>query len=134
MKKTTALLLSLICLCALVGCTAKPEVKIDYGASALYSKEEMDAAIEIIKSEFSTWDGCELHRIYYVSDDACNPETVAWMNELKAPDDTTAPFTQCILFQSDFHSPKNGGGAWNADQEYTAWQWWLARTDGGRWQ
>lgn len=45
----------------------------------------------------------------------------------------SAEFTQCIEFVSDFHSPKAGGGAWEMDSEYTAWQWWLARTDNGEW-
>lgn len=45
----------------------------------------------------------------------------------------SAEFTQCIEFVSDFHSPKAGGGAWEMDYEYTAWQWWLARTDNGEW-
>jgi len=31
-------------------------------------------------------------------------------------------------------SPKEGGGAWEPDYEYSDWQWWLARTDGGEWQ
>ena len=28
---------------------------------------------------------------------------------------------------------KNGGGAWNANEEYT-WSWWLARSEGGTWK
>ena len=44
------------------------------------------------------------------------------------------PLTQCIEFLSDFNSPREGGGAWQADYEYNDWQWWLARTDGGSWQ
>ena len=24
--------------------------------------------------------------------------------------------------------------AWNEDYEYTDWQWWLARSDGGKWK
>ena len=36
------------------------DAEIDYGKSELYSKEDMDAAIEIIKAEFSTWKGRNL--------------------------------------------------------------------------
>ena len=43
------------------------------------------------------------------------------------------PFTQCIAFDSSFHSPENGGGAWEANEEYT-WSWWLARSEGGKWK
>ncbi len=42
----------------------------------------MNAAIELIKEEFSTWEGCELHDIFYSSDDEVNEENIAWMNEL----------------------------------------------------
>ncbi len=33
-----------------------------------------------------------------------------------------------------FSLAKKGGGAWTADEEYTDWQWWLARSDGGQWK
>ena len=103
---------------------------IDYGTSELYSQEEMDAAVSKIIGEFSTWDGCEMHSIRYSSDDNNNSENVKWLNE----HDDGHDFTQCIMFYSDFHSPVAGGGAWNADNEYTNWQWWLGRTDGGDWE
>ena len=136
MKKAIAILLLITVLCGLAACAKKQktEVSIDYGNSALYSKEDMDAAIAVIRKEFDTWDGCELHSISYGSDDACSAENIRWMNELEAANDAQETFSQCILFKSDFHSPKNGGGAWNADQEYTDWQWWLARSEGGSWK
>ena len=59
---------------------------------------------------------------------------IAWMNALEAANDNKQTFDQCIMFTSDFHSPKNGGGAWNPDEEYTGWQWWLARSNGGKWK
>ena len=47
--------------------------------------------------------------------------------------DNDLAFTQCIMFDSSFRSPKEGGGAWEPDTEYT-WSWWLARSDGGEWK
>ena len=98
----------------LAGCTGKPkaEVSIDYGDSTIYTKEDMDAAIAMIRKEFDTWDGCELHSISYGSDDACSADNIAWMNELEAANDAQETFSQCILF----------------------WQWWLARSEGGAWK
>ena len=87
-----------------------------------------------IKAEFSKWDGCELHKIAYSSDEECNADNISWMNQLEEGNDAKETFTQCIMFTSEFHSPKKGGGAWNPDQEYTGWQWWLARADGGQWK
>ena len=121
---------------ALSGCGKKaaPEPEIRYGTSSIYTEEDMNAAIEEIRNMFDTWDGCELHSIEYAGDENCSPENIAWMNRLASANDAKEPFTQCILFKSSFHSPKKGGGTWNADQEYTGWQWWLARSDGGPWK
>ena len=109
-------------------------VKMDYGTSSVYSKKDMDAAIKIIMKEFEAFEGCELHSLSYASDEECNTaENIAWMNQCKAKDDPEA-FTQCIAFDSSFHSPKTDSGAWNPDEEYTDWYWWLARSDGGEWK
>ena len=107
---------------------------IDYGSSSIYTKEDMDSAIKLIQDEFSTWKGCELHSISYAGDDECNESNIAWMNELEKANDAKETFTQCIVFKSSFHSPINGGDAWNADEEYTNWGWFLARTDNGKWK
>lgn len=109
-------------------------IKIDYGTSSIYTKAEMDAAIELIKKEFSTWDGCELHSISYSTDEECSESNIAWMNEMGKATDVEETFTQCIMFKSNFHSPLNGGSGFNPDEEYTDWQWWLARSEGGQWK
>ena len=109
-------------------------VKIDYGTSSIYSKKDMDAAIKIIKKKFEAFEGCELHSLSYTSDEECNTaENIAWMNQCKAKDDPEV-FTQCIAFNSSFHSPKTDSEAWNPDEEYTDWSWWLTRSDGGEWK
>lgn len=109
-------------------------IKIDYGTSSIYTKAEMDAAIEFIKKEFSTWEGCELHSISYSTDDECSESNIAWMNEMEKATDAEETFTQCIMFKSNFHSPLNGGSGFNPDEEYTDWHWWLARSEGGQWK
>lgn len=137
MKKSVAAILAFLCIVLIAGCgsTTTSDVKIDYGNSSVYSQEDMDAAVRRIEEEFGTWDGCELHSITYSSDEVCNTsDNIAWMNELEAANDAEETFTQCIMFTSEFHSPKEGGGAWEADKEYTAWQWWLGRSDGGEWK
>ena len=86
MKKCLIFLLTAICILGISGrghqnVTAAPpvstaasieKVKIDYGNSALYSEEDMNAAIQLITDTFSTWEGCELHSISYVSDEKCD--------------------------------------------------------------
>lgn len=108
----------------------EPKLEISYGESELYSEEDMKQAVDLIQKEFSTWEGCELHSIDYAGDECNSKENIKWMNDLKEGQD----YTQCIEFLSEFHSPVKGGGAWEADTEYTKYQWWLARSEGGDWE
>ena len=106
----------------------KDGMKIDYKSSETYTKEDMDAAIDTIMKEFSTWEGCEMHTIEFTDDQTCE-ENVSYVNEL----DPDKEYTQCIVFVSSFHSPKEGGGAWEPDYEYEGWKWYLGRTQGSEW-
>ena len=126
-----------------VGCSKKAEEQkteqtetsadgkyvIDYKTSELYSKEDMDAAIEQIKKEFNTWEGCEMHQINYTDDQKCK-DNLSYVNELG----TDKKYEECIVFTANFHSPKEGGGAWQADHEYEDYEWYLAREKGGEWE
>ena len=136
MKKISIIMIAFICFFQLIGCGEKnvAEVTIDYGYSEIYSQDDMNSAIQLIKEEFNAWDGCELHSITYSSADECNPDNISWMNELEKANDAKETFTQCIMFTSEFRSPKNSGGGWNSDYEYKGFQWWLARSDGGQWK
>lgn len=136
MKRIMAAALCLLTVLLLTGCRRADlsKVTIDYGMSSIYSKEEMDAAIDAIKKAFSAFEGCELHSLSYKSDEECgSADNIAWMNDLRAENDNREAFTQCIAFDSSFRSPKRGGSAWEADEEYT-WSWWLARREGGAWK
>lgn len=110
------------------------DASIDYGTSKLYSKEDMEAAIKLMEKEFDQWEGCEMHSIRYAGDDCNSDENIKWVNELEEGKN----YTQCIQFNTDFHSPvkeedlKNT--AWEPDQEYKDYQWTLARTEGGDWE
>lgn len=133
MKKTICLVLAaLLSVTALAACGGKasPEVSVDYGTSELYSQADMDSAMDRIRKEFSSWKGCELHSLRYAGDECMSEENLSWMVDLGDGES----FTECIEFLSDFHSPVKGGDAWEPDHEYTNWQWWLARTEGGEWQ
>ena len=137
MKKAISLLLLVVCICGMMGCekASGPEVEINYGNSSVYSKEEMDEAIEIIQEAFAAWDGCELQSISYSSDDECSSENISWLNDLMEAYDLSDEFTQCIMFESDFHTSENASAVWNPDTDYKDYQWWLARTsDNSEWQ
>ena len=47
-----------------------PEVKIDLGGSRLYTEEELQDAMFMVKCQFAAWEDCELHSIRYAGDDA----------------------------------------------------------------
>lgn len=108
----------------------EPTLVIDCGDSALYTQDELADAVERIKADFAAWEGCELHSIRYAGDESCTEENLKWMNELN-PD---GKYTEVAEFLSDFHTPVEQTGAWEADAEYTDWQWWLARSEGGGWE
>ena len=136
MKKNIAMAICTTLIFVLVGCGKgnTANVVVDYGTSSIYTEADMNAAIEVIKKQFNSMEGCELHSLSYSSDDDCNnAECISWMNNLEEANDHKEVFTQCIMFNSSFRSPKNGGGAWEANEEYT-WSWWLARSEGGTWK
>ena len=68
MKKIVLVIIAVISVFQLTGCGSKTasKVTIDYGHSEIYSQEDMDAAIQLIKEDFSKWAGCELHKIAIV--------------------------------------------------------------------
>ena len=134
MKKVLGILLAVVYGAGLVGCGSVKNLRVDYGTSEIYSQEDMEAAIKVILKEFDSWDGCEMHFITYGGDDLCNEDNIEWLNDLKKDHDKGDEFTQCIEFTSNFHSLKDGGEGWNADTEYTSWQWWLARSEDGKWK
>ena len=105
-------------------------VVIDCGTSALYTAADMDAAIAVIRAEFDGWEGCELHAIRYEGDECCTEENLNWLNSLRPG----AGYTEYIAFRSDFHSPVEAYGAWEADTEYENWEWCLGRTENGSWE
>ena len=136
MKKVTALFAALICILSFCGCSlpqALKTVKVDYGTSADYTREDMDKAIEIIKSEIEGWEGCKLNSISYTSDEEGRKE-LGRMNELEKANDNEQTFTQCIVFSSDFHTSKKDSEGFNSDYAYRDWKWFFARSDSGEWK
>ena len=133
-------------LLALTSCAEKKsatasEVTIELGASSLYTQEELNTAILLIRDKFATFTGCELHSICYAGDDANNKENLEWLNSLREvrsnipPEDVGKKYVQVAEFLSNFHSPvEEGPYAWNLDEEYTDYQWWLGRLEDGRWE
>lgn len=97
--------------------------------SAIYTVRDVEEAFIQVENQFDTWEGCEMHSIRYAGDECVTEENLKWMNELGGK-----TYADCIEILTDFHSPVEGGGAWEADAEYRDFNWWLARTEGGSWE
>ncbi len=101
------------------------DISIDYGTSAQFTQQDMDSAIETIKHEFATWDGCVLHSLAFYGD-AAGSDYLEGYNTWGNP-----TYQECIVFDSTFHSPVDAESAsehaFNEDWEYTGWQWYLMR-------
>lgn len=59
-------------------------------------------------------------------------------SEKYSKEDMDEAITQIIeafdSWEGCFHSPREGGDAWNPDFEYEDWQWILARTSDSGWE
>ena len=114
-----------------LGAVKSAKVTEDLGNSTVYTREELSDAVVQIKCKFASlsFAGCELHSIRYAGDGANNAENIKWLSDVGR-----TKYAQVAEFLTDFHSPVKDAGAWNADYEYTNFQWWLARTAGGGWE
>ena len=74
---------------------ASGNVTIDYGESKLYSNDDMDAAIQVIRETFDTFDGCKLYSLSYAGDETCE-ESLPYCQSLSEEHE----ITQCIVFGS----------------------------------
>ncbi len=129
MKKLTILLAVILSTFLLYSCRGNvSSVSIDYGDSQIYTKQDMDDAISLIKAEFKEFDGCVLHSLKFAGDTKCK-NNIEYCNSL----DKDANFSECMIFTSSFQTPKNGDGAWSGDTEYD-WEWYLARNTNGKWE
>ncbi len=108
------------------------DFEVNYGESQLYTQAEIDAAVDVIMAEFNTWEGCTMKALSFTDDATCE-ENVEYCQML----DPEGGFDQCIVFKSSFHSPnaeQAEGTAWEPDQDYNDWEWYLARSAGGDWK
>ena len=112
-----------------LGAYVAPEVKLDYGKSDIYTKDQMADLISQIKCKFAEWEGCELRSIKYAGDKCNSKENLEWMNSLSKD----SKYISVAEFLMEFHTPKDGYGSFNPDQDYIDFQWWLASDEDDNW-
>ena len=102
-------------------------VKVLEYKSDIYSEEEIEEAIEVVKKYFrSEFSGCTLTEITYAGDDKISSyEDWATRND----------GDEVIVLISSFDVDASGGdGSLNPNSTYSNWNWILVRKNGEKWQ
>ncbi len=129
--KVNVLVLSVILSALLSACgelKIEEGVQINIESSSLYTKSEIQSAIDICVDYFNeNFEGCVLTEISY-DDEFCIKEKDKWAVQYEAD--------EAIVLTSTFVVDENGGdGSFNPNDTYTDWQWILTRSnsDGEEW-
>ncbi len=113
-----------------LGMVVPSEPEIDLGSSELYTMQERaDAAVQV-QCSFAGWKGCTMYSLTYAGDEFNTKENLDWLNSLEGG----GSYTQVAKFVCNFHSPVLPEGAWETNQDYEDYEWWLARADKGDWE
>lgn len=128
MKRIVSLIICIIMICSLSACGG--EVKnatVKEVESDIYTTDDIDSAIGVIKKEFSKdWSGCTLKEIYYAGDEVIK-DYRDWANRNNAD--------EVIVLLSSFAVDSSGGdGSLNPNSTYDGWNWILVRNAGGQWK
>lgn len=123
-KKLYKIILCLL-LIMCVGCQRK-EVKERTIYSDIYTEDEIQGAVDVIKKEFSKeWKGCTLKEIYYAGDD----------QELFTSYAKQYQGEEAIVLKTNFHT---NYFAWkiglNSNCDYEDYQWIFVRNKNGKWK
>ncbi len=102
-------------------------VKVVYQTSQMYSKEDMEQAVEVLKGEFVQFEGCTLKTLTYAGDDY-SMEELDYING----DIVGGAYDQCIVFESYYTRNKAMCFFDGFPSEYS-WHWILGRKNGGEW-
>ena len=105
---------------------------VTYGASTLYSQEDMNEAVRAIFDDYhKNWRGFTLHSITYPSDEESGSEALKEINDLYNKD-----YSELIVFTSSFRTAKDEyrSSGFPPNEEVDHWYWYLARKDHGDWE
>ena len=106
-------------LLALAACGGNvKDVQTKAVASEMYTQNDIDAAIDVIKKDFSRdWKGCTLTEISYAGDDVSR-EHQDWADRNNAD--------EVLVLTSTFDVDESGASpSLNPGQTYTRWMWIL---------
>lgn len=124
-KFLTTLVLLLAVFCTACGSKSgqSSDTKITIGDSSIFSKQEIQDAIDSVKAKFKEFDGCTMTHIWY---DEENTRDAA----IESTEDYGVSNTNIIIIESDFDVDSSGGDiGLNANSSYEDWSWTLTRKD-----
>lgn len=128
MNKLIRIIACMLLVLLTAGCRGNvSDVKVLEYKSDIYSEEEIEEAIEVVKKYFrSEFSGCTLTEITYAGDDKIlSYEDWATRNDAD----------EVIVLISSFDVDASGGdGSLNPNSTYSNWSWILARRNGEKWQ
>lgn len=103
--------------------------------SEAISPQDSCFAFKTITQKLFEWN-CTPIRVQFGGDELNNQENIAYMNELARANGYEEKFSACMVFFSDFRSPKDNGqlSAWNFDSVYKNWQWYFGFYSDGTWK
>ena len=78
-KRLLTIAVSVLTVILIFTCINLWPASIDYGSSEIYSREDMNDAIALIKDKFYSWEGCKLYSIYYTDDGFCQRELTSYL-------------------------------------------------------
>ena len=130
-RRTRVLIAGLLLLALLLGLGLRLLRAPDaLGESELFSMWDGRLGAAAIRLDFLLKPGCRLQEIRYAGDERSRNERAyygRYQKELGA-------FDECIVFEVDFHTPKNMYDAWMPDEDYRNWSYILVRRSGGLWR
>ena len=123
-------------------------VQIDYGSSEHFTRDQMDAAIAVILSDFTAmhetgdglelceWAGFVLNEIHYVSDEESLRRFDEYGIRYEYRDSQGRPYVDGIYFQSSFHTimTDDGWTGFESGRNYSGYGWTLLLTEDGEWE
>lgn len=128
MNKLIRIIACMLLVLLTAGCRGNvSDVKVLEYKSDIYSEEEIEEAIEVVKKYFrSEFSGCTLTEITYAGDDKISSyEDRATRND----------GDEVIVLISSFDVDASGGdGSLNPNSTYSNWSWILVRKNGENWQ
>ena len=124
MKRILVMILVLsIVLC---GCGKVSGAKLEIGESAIYSRAEIQAAMNVVKNHFRQgFEGCTLLNIRYDEEES-RSAALDWAEQYNAK--------EAIVLYSDFLVIGNRNPTLNGNSKYENWSWVLVRNPFGSWE